>query len=126
MADQTGRDTAAAWAPAPGYRCWTDKTFLALLLLALLINAALLISVLGVYPQLPERLPVLFNAQGQADFVANKAHLFRLPLGVALVTMLNAAAAAFVLRGGAFSARLVMLASCWTGLLLLAGLWFIV
>ncbi len=124
MAEETGRDTAAARPPA--YRCWRDKAFLAYLILALLINAALFIAVLGVYPQLPERLPVLFNAQGQADFVANKAHLFRLPLGVMLVTVVNAAAAAFALRGGAFGARLVMLASCWTGLLLLAGLWFIV
>lgn len=110
---------------ASGYRFWADKAFLAFLILALLLNAALLIAILGVYPQLPERLPILFNAQGQADLVVNKARLFRLPLGVMLVTLLNVLTAAFVLRGSAFGARMVMLASCWTALLLLAGLWFI-
>ena len=111
---------------ASDYRFWADKAFFALLLLALLLNVTLLIAILGVYPQLPERLPILFNAQGQADLVVNKAHLFRLPLGLLLVTLFNVLAAAFVLRGSAFGARMVLLASCWTALLLLVGLWFIV
>ncbi len=123
MAKQTR--TGAGLELVSGYRCWTDKAFLALLILALLINAVVFLAVLDVYPRLPERLPVLFNAQGQADFVANKAHLFRLPLGALLVTLFSCLASALLLRGSPFCARMAMLASCWTGLLLLGGLWFI-
>lgn len=108
------------------YRFWTDKAFYLLLLLAVVTNLALLGAILSVYPQLPERLPILFNAQGQADLIANKAYLYRLPLGVALVTFFNCVVIARLVKRSAFAARMLMLASCWMGLLLLAGLWFII
>ena len=111
---------------APRYRFWTDKVFYFFLILAVLADLALLGAILSVYPQLPERLPILFNPQGQADLVANRVTLFRLPLGVALLILVNCTVCAFFIRRSAFAARMLMLASCWVGLLLLAGLWFIV
>ena len=73
MAEQTGGNLESELAPS--YRFWTDKAFILLFILAVLINLALLGAILNVFPQLPERLPILFNAQGQADLVANKVYL---------------------------------------------------
>lgn len=111
---------------APSYRYWTDTAFYFLLLLGVLVTVGLFAAIYSVYPQLPERLPILFNAQGQADIVANKVYLYRLPLGVGLLTFLNSAVVVFLVKRSAFAARMLMLASCWVGLLLLAGLWFII
>lgn len=111
---------------APDYRFWADKAFYLLLLLAIATIIALLGAIQSLYPQLPERLPIIFNAEGQADLVANKVYLYRLPLGVALVTLLNGAMIVLIVKRSAFAARMLMLASCWVGLLLLAGLWFII
>lgn len=124
MADQSSGSLVTEVAPA--YRFWTDKAFYLLLLFAVVTNLALLGAVQSVYPQLPERLPILFNAQGQADFVANKVYLYRLPLGVALLTFTNCLVIGLLVKRSAFAARMLMLASCWIGLLLLAGLWFII
>lgn len=124
MTEQGGGDIESGLATA--YRFWTDKAFILLLLLAVVIGLGLLGAILNVYPQLPERLPIVFNAQGQADLVANKVYLYRLPLGVFLVIVINCFVTGFVLRSNAFSARMLMLAACWIGLLLLAGLWFII
>jgi uncharacterized membrane protein len=111
---------------ASTYRFWKDKAFYLLLILAVLINLALLGAILTIFPQLPERLPILFNAQGQADLVANKVYLYRLPLGVTLLTIFNGTVTAFLVKDSAFAARMLMLATCWIGLLLMAGLWFII
>ena len=124
MAEQTGGSIKSELASP--YRFWTDKGFILLLLLAVLINAALFGFIWEVFPQLPERLPIVFNAQGQADLVANKVYLFRLPLGAALLIVVNSLVAGFIVRSDAFAARMLMLAVAWIGLLLLAGLWFII
>jgi uncharacterized membrane protein len=124
MAEQTGGNLESELAPV--YRFWTDKAFILLFILAVLINLALLGAILNVFPQLPERLPILFNAQGQADLVANKVYLYRLPLGVTLLTIFNGTVTAFLVKDSAFAARMLMLATCWIGLLLMAGLWFII
>ena len=124
MADPTGGNLEPALAPP--YRFWTDKAYISLLILALLIALALLGAIQSVFPQLPERLPILFNPQGQADLVANKVYLYRLPLGILLLLFINGMVSGFVLKGNAFAARALMLATCWIGLLLLAGLWFII
>ena len=124
MAEQTGGNLESELAPS--YRFWTDKAFILLLILAVLINLALLGAVQNVFPQLPDRLPILFNAQGQADLVANKVYLFRLPLGVLLLIIINCVVTGFIVRTNAFAARILMLANCWIGLLLLVGLWFII
>ncbi len=112
--------------PAPTYRFWTDKASIGLLVLALLINGALLAAIYQLSPQLPERIPILFNPQGQVDSIANKVHLYRIPLGLLLVTMINVAAAAVLPRGNAYTARMLMLTPSWLGALLFAGLWFII
>ncbi len=124
MAEQASGNIATEFAPR--YRFWTDKVFYFFLILAVLTDVALLGVIQSVYPQLPERLPILFNAQGQADLVANKVYLYRLPLGVALLILVNGAVCAFFIRSSAFVARMLMLTTCWIGLLLLAGLWFII
>ena len=124
MAEQASGNIANEFAPR--YRFWTDKVFYFFLILAVLTDVALLGVIQSVYPQLPERLPILFNAQGQADLVANKVYLYRLPLGVALLILVNGAVCAFFIRSSAFVARMLMLTTCWIGLLLLAGLWFII
>ena len=124
MAEQGGGNVESGIAPA--YRFWTDKAFILLLLLAALIGLGLLGAILNVYAQLPERLPIIFNAQGQADLVANKVYLFRLPLGALVLIVINCLATGFVMRSNAFAARMLMLTACWIGLLLLAGLWFII
>ncbi len=124
MAERASTNVATEFAPR--YRFWTDKVFYLFLILAVLADLALLGAIQSVYPQLPERLPILFNPQGQADLVANKVYLYRLPLGVALLILANSAVCAFFIKRSAFAARMLMLASCWVGLLLLAGLWFIV
>ena len=94
MAEQTGGNLESELAPV--YRFWTDKAFILLFILAVLINLALLGAILNVFPQLPERLPILFNAQGQADLVANKVYLFRLPLGVLLLIFINSMVTGFI------------------------------
>lgn len=124
MADQSHGSEESELTPT--YRFWADKAFYLLLLLAVVTTLGLLGAILSLYPQLPERLPIIFNAEGQADLVANKIYLFRLPLGVALVTLFNGAVIALVVNRSAFAARMLMLASCWVGLLLMAGLWFII
>ncbi len=124
MAEQTRGNLETELAPT--YRFWKDKAFYLLLILAVLINLALLGAILTIFPQLPERLPILFNAQGQADLVANKVYLYRLPLGVTLLTIFNGTVTAFLVKDSAFAARMLMLATCWIGLLLMAGLWFII
>ena len=124
MAEQTHGNLETELAPA--YRFWKDKAFYFLLVLAVLINLALLGAILTIFPELPERLPILFNAQGQADLVANKVYLYRLPLGVTLLTIFNGAVIAFLVKDSPFAARMLMLATCWIGLLLMAGLWFII
>lgn len=124
MAEQARGNMEAEFAPR--YRFWTDKVFYFFLVLAVLADVVLLGAIQSVYPQLPERLPILFNAQGQADFVANKAYLYRLPLSVALLILANGAVCAFFIKRSAFAARMLMLITCWIGLLLLAGLWFII
>lgn len=124
MADQSQGSLETELAPT--YRFWADKAFYLLLLLAIATILALLGAIQSLYPQLPERLPIVFNAEGQADLVANKVYLYRLPLGVALVTLLNGAMIVLIVKRSAFAARMLMLASCWVGLLLLAGLWFII
>ena len=124
MADQPHGSSESEVAPT--YRFWADKAFYLLLVLAVATVFALLGAIQSLYPQLPERLPIIFNAEGQADLVANKVYLYRLPLGVVLVTFLNGAVIALIVNRSAFAARMLMLASCWVGLLLLAGLWFIV
>ena len=124
MAEQTHGNLETELAPT--YRFWQDKAFYFLLVLAVLINLALLGAILTIFPELPERLPILFNAQGQADLVANKVYLYRLPLGVTLLTIFNCAVIAFLVKDSSFAARMLMLATCWIGLLLMAGLWFII
>ena len=124
MAEQIGGNLESELAPS--YRFWTDKAFILLFILAVLINLALLGAVQYVFPQLPERLPILFNAQGQADLVANKVYLYRLPLGVLLLIFINSMVTGLFVGGNAFAARMLMLATCWIGLILLAGLWFII
>ena len=124
MAEQTRGNGGSEL--APHYRLWTDKAFYLLLLLAVLISLGLLGAIYNVFPQLPERLPILFNAQGQADLVANKVSLYRLPLGVALIVLFNGAVTARIMRSNAFACRMLMLATCWIGLLAFAGLWFII
>ncbi|MDE2818003.1 MAG: hypothetical protein OXM03_02195 [Chloroflexota bacterium] len=124
MAEQAGANIEVEFVPR--YRFWTDKVFYFFLILALLADVALFGVIQSVYPQLPERLPILFNAQGQADLVANKVYLYRLPLGVALLILANGAVCAFFIKRSAFAARMLMLTTCWLGLLLLAGLWFII
>jgi uncharacterized membrane protein len=124
MAEQTRGNLETELAHT--YRFWKDKAFYLLLILAVLINLALLGAILTISPQLPERLPILFNAQGQADLVANKVYLYRLPLGVTLLTIFNGTVTAFLVKDSAFAARMLMLATCWIGLLLMAGLWFII
>jgi uncharacterized membrane protein len=124
MAEQTRDNLESEFTPI--YRFWTDKAFYFLFLLAVLANAALFGIIVDAMPQLPERLPILFNAQGQADLVANKASLYRLPLGAGLLIFINGAIAAILLRESAFAARMLMLASFWIGLLLMAGIWFII
>lgn len=124
MAKQAGGITETGLAPA--YRIWTDKAFILLSVLAVAIAVGLLGTILSVYPQLPERLPILFNAQGQADVVANKVYLYRLPLGVFLIIVFNTFVSGLVLRNNPFAARMLMLTACWIGVLILAGLWFII
>ena len=124
MAEQASGNMETEFAPR--YRFWTDKIFYLFLFLALLTVAALLGVIQSVYPQLPERLPILFNTQGQADVVANKVYLYRLPLGVALLILANGAVCALFVERSAFAARILMLTTCWIGLLLLVGLWFII
>ena len=124
MADQSQGTLEPELTPA--YRFWTDKAFYLLLFLAVATNLALLGAIQSAYPQLPERLPILFNAQGQADLVANKVYLYRLPLGAALLTFTNCLVIGFLVKRSAFAARMLMLTSCWIGLLVLAGLWFII
>ncbi len=124
MAEQTRGNGGSEL--APHYRLWTDKAFYLLLLLAVLINLGLLWATYTVFPQLPERLPILFNAQGQADLVVNKFSLYRLPLGVALIVLFNSVATARIMGNNTFACRMLMLATCWIGLLAFAGLWFII
>ncbi len=124
MAEQTNGNVGSEL--APNYRLWTDKAFYLLLFLAVLINLGLLGAIYTVFPQLPERLPILFNAQGQADLVANKVSVFRLPLGVAIIVLFNSVATARIMIGNTFACRMLMLATCWIGLLAVAGLWFII
>ena len=124
MAENPGENLESELAPA--YRFWQDKAFVFFLLLAVLANLSLAGVLWDVYPQLPERLPILFNAQGQADLVANKVYLYRLPLGVLLLIIINGMVTGLIVRSNAFAARMLMLAAAWIGVLLLAGLWFII
>lgn len=71
-------------------------------------------------------MPILFNDQGQADFVASKVALYRLPLSAFLLIVINGMVTAVIVRNNAFATRMLMLTAAWVGLLLLAGLWFII
>lgn len=68
---------------------WRDRWFWGLLILAALSGAALFGFLAARYPTLPERLPLHFDAQGEADRVGPKAGLLIVPWIGALSLAIN-------------------------------------
>jgi uncharacterized membrane protein len=96
------------------------------LLVALAVNIGHVGLLAWAYEGLPERLPVHFNALGQADLIAGKEYLYRLPAIPLALTVTNLFLAAYGAGGSSFVARLLVALSLWLQVLFLAATWYIV
>ncbi|MAG37074.1 MAG: hypothetical protein CL878_12630 [Dehalococcoidia bacterium] len=87
---------------------WKDPWARWLALLGLTINVALALGLLARLPQLPDLLPVHFNAFGEVDLIGAKRDILRLPVIGALVWAANVALAVQVARLDRLLARLLI------------------
>jgi hypothetical protein len=108
------------------YPVLRDGLCVALLLLALAVNVGHVGLLAWAFEGLPERLPVHVNALGQADLIAGKEYLYRLPAIPLVLTVTNLFLASYGAGGNSFVARLLVALSLWVQLLFLAATWYIV
>lgn len=80
---------AIEYAPLAAWPIWRDTGFWALFVLAFVLNAILAGVVASVYQGLPERIPLHFDALGQADRISAKSGLLVLPAISSLSLLVN-------------------------------------
>jgi len=67
-------------------RVWRDRWFWGIIVLAFAANAVLFGLVSRLYAYLPERMPLHFDALGQADRIAAKSGILVIP-GIGMLTL---------------------------------------
>ena len=89
--------------------------------LAIVVNAAAFGYVIWQYPALPEYLPLHYNAQGDVDYIGDRAESFKIPGIGTVVWLVNTVLGVLLHRQERLASRLVIIAATATQLMVLAA-----
>lgn len=97
---------------------WRDRLCVALGLAGIVCDIALALVLWARLPQLPELLPVHFNAYGEVDLIGARVEVLRLPLIGGIVWATNVALGTIVAPFDRVLARLLLAAALLAQLLI--------
>lgn len=100
---------------------WRDQWIVVFLGLAFVVNVAAFCHVVMQYPNLPEFLPLHYNAQGDVDYIGTRVESFKIPAIGTLIWVANALLGLLLHRMEPLASRLLVVAAVVTQLLLLAA-----
>lgn len=89
--------------------------------LAFVFNVAGFVYVVMQYPNLPEFLPLHYNAQGDVDYIGTRVESFKIPAIGTLIWMANGLLGLLLYRVEPLASRLLVVAAVATQLLLLGA-----
>ena len=87
---------------------WRDRVFWLAIILAFVANIVLVGVIVNQYGELPERIPLHFDVQGQADHIASKSSLLLIPGIGALTLGMNTLLGMFLHRRARLGAHLLV------------------
>lgn len=89
--------------------------------LAFVVNAAAFAYVVSRYPNLPEFLPLHYNALGDVDYIGTRADSFKLPAIGTAVWLANALLGVFLYRYERLASHLLLASAVATQVVVLAA-----